>query len=168
MESLYGSLLFDDVLVDRAPEASFVVNGKTYNKGYYLADGIYPTWATLVKTYSISRDEKTMKFKKVQESARKDIERAFGVLQVDFSNAFNLVDRSALLHEQGDLLGPLLFALVLHLLVHKIRDNCKLLLHAWYLDDETVIGDSEEVARVLNIIRVSGPCLGLELNINNT
>ncbi|GKE55046.1 RNA-directed DNA polymerase, eukaryota, partial [Tanacetum coccineum] len=35
---LYGSLLFDDVLVDRAPEASFVVNGKTYNKGYYLAD----------------------------------------------------------------------------------------------------------------------------------
>ncbi|GKC16560.1 hypothetical protein Tco_1013342, partial [Tanacetum coccineum] len=26
------------------------------------------------------------------------------------------------------------------------RDSCKLLLHAWYLDDGTVIGDSEEVA----------------------
>nr|GEY58516.1 hypothetical protein [Tanacetum cinerariifolium] len=36
---LYGSPLFDDVLADRAPEAPFVVNGKTYNKGYYLADG---------------------------------------------------------------------------------------------------------------------------------
>ncbi|XP_052626824.1 uncharacterized protein LOC128133428 [Lactuca sativa] len=126
------------------------------------------------------------------------------MLTVDFSNAFNLVDRSALLHEvknlcpsislwvdflygqatrlyigdqhiwsatgvqQGDPLGPLLFALVLHLLVHKIRDNCKLLLHAWYLDDGTVIGDSEEVARVLNIIWLHGPSLGLELNIKKT
>ncbi|GJY77413.1 hypothetical protein Tco_0482529 [Tanacetum coccineum] len=54
-------------------------------------------------------------------------------------------------------LGPLLFALVLHSLVHKIKDSCKLLLHAWYLDDETVIGYSEEVASVLDIIKASGP-----------
>ncbi|GJX36638.1 hypothetical protein Tco_0248195 [Tanacetum coccineum] len=45
---------------------------------------------------------------------------------------------------------------------------CKLLLRAWYLDDETVIGDSEEVARGLDIIKVSGPGLGLELNIKKT
>ncbi|GJZ63339.1 GDSL esterase/lipase-like protein [Tanacetum coccineum] len=37
---LYGSSLFDDVLVDRAPEAPFLVNGETYNKSYYFADGI--------------------------------------------------------------------------------------------------------------------------------
>ncbi|GKF47367.1 putative reverse transcriptase domain-containing protein, partial [Tanacetum coccineum] len=65
-------------------------------------------------------------------------------------------------------MGPLLFALVLHPLIHKIRDSCKLLLHAWYLDDGTVIGDSEEVSRVLDIIKVCGPGLGLELNINKT
>lgn len=82
---------------------------------------------------------------------------SLAMLTVDFSNAFNLVDRSALLHEvrvwcpsislwvdflygqaarlyigdthiwsatgvqQGDPFGPLLFALVLHRLVHKIR-----------------------------------------------
>ncbi|GJX42181.1 hypothetical protein Tco_0257171 [Tanacetum coccineum] len=77
------------------------------------------------------------------------------MLTVDFLNAFNLVDRLTLLHKQGHPLGPLLFALVLHPLVHKIRDNCKLLLYAWYLDDGTVIGDSEEVARV--------PSLGVKL-----
>ncbi|GJU18614.1 putative reverse transcriptase domain-containing protein [Tanacetum coccineum] len=126
------------------------------------------------------------------------------MLTVDFSNAFNLVDRSALLHEvrvrcpfislwvdflygqairlyigdthiwsatgvqQGYPLGALLFTLVLHPLIHKIRDSSKLLLHAWYLDDGTIIGDSEEVSRVLDIIKVSGPGLGLELNIKKT
>nr|GEX78555.1 hypothetical protein [Tanacetum cinerariifolium] len=78
---LYGSLLFDEVFADKAPEAPFVVNGRAYKQGYYLADGIYPTWSTFVKTFSIARDEKTLKFKRVQESTRKDIERAFGVLQ---------------------------------------------------------------------------------------
>ncbi|GJX45784.1 ALP1-like protein isoform X1 [Tanacetum coccineum] len=78
---LYGSPLFDDLLTDKAPEALFAVNGKTYEKGYYLADGIYPQWSTFVKAFTIARDKKPMKFKRVQESARKDIERAFGVLQ---------------------------------------------------------------------------------------
>ncbi|GJS17216.1 ALP1-like protein isoform X1 [Tanacetum coccineum] len=78
---LFGSPLFDDLLVDKAPEAPFQVNGKTYEKGYYLADGIYPQWATFVKAFTIAMDLKTQKFKRVQESARKDIERAFGGLQ---------------------------------------------------------------------------------------
>ncbi|GJW73304.1 RNA-directed DNA polymerase, eukaryota, partial [Tanacetum coccineum] len=78
---LYDSSLFDDFLSDTAPEAPFVVNGRTYKKDYYLADGIYPTWSSFVKTFTIARDEKTLMFKRVQESARRDIERAFGVLQ---------------------------------------------------------------------------------------
>ncbi|GJT43046.1 RNA-directed DNA polymerase, eukaryota [Tanacetum coccineum] len=83
LNMLYGSPLFDYVLSDTAPEASFVVNERTYKKDYYKADGIYPTWSTFVKTFSIARDEKTLKFKRVQESARKDNERAFEVLQGD-------------------------------------------------------------------------------------
>jgi hypothetical protein len=70
--------------------------------------------------------------------------------------------------QHGDPLGPLLFALMLHPLIHQIGDSCKLLLHAWYLNDETLIGDSEKVAKALDIIRVSRPQLGLKLNIRKT
>nr|GEY49886.1 hypothetical protein [Tanacetum cinerariifolium] len=82
LNALHSSPLFDDVLFDTAPEAPFVVNERTYKKCYYLADGIYPTWSSFAKTFSIARDEKTLRFKRVQESARKDMERAFRVLHV--------------------------------------------------------------------------------------
>ncbi|GJU11979.1 ALP1-like protein isoform X1 [Tanacetum coccineum] len=84
---LYGSPLFDDEIADIAPECPFVVNGHTYRKCYYLAYG-YPAWSTFVKTFSVARDEKTLKFKRVQEAARKDIERAFEVLQVNLRDMF--------------------------------------------------------------------------------
>ncbi|GJV84613.1 RNA-directed DNA polymerase, eukaryota [Tanacetum coccineum] len=92
---LYGSPLFDDELADTASECPFVVNGHTYRKGYYLADDIYPAWSTFVKSFSVARDEKSLKFKRVQEAARKDIERAFGVLQVSGA-VFHFADVSAL------------------------------------------------------------------------
>nr|GEX94922.1 gypsy/Ty3 retroelement polyprotein [Tanacetum cinerariifolium] len=76
----------------RAPKAPFVVNRRTYNKCYYLADGNYTAWATFVKTYSIAMDEKTLKFKRVQESSRKDTERAFGVLQGSSNGNGDIMD----------------------------------------------------------------------------
>ncbi|XP_035844063.1 uncharacterized protein LOC118490503 [Helianthus annuus] len=45
-----------------------------YRRGYYLADGIYPSWSTIVKTIPFPEDEKRKKFAKRQEAARKDIE----------------------------------------------------------------------------------------------
>ena len=55
--------------------------GSQYKRGYYLADGIYPKYSTLVKAYPYPTDPSEKKFKKLQESARKDIERAFGRLK---------------------------------------------------------------------------------------
>lgn len=114
------------------------------------------------------------------------------MLLVDFTNSFNLVDRTILLAEvrirrpsiikwvelcysrparlyynefilssskgvqQGDPLWTLLFALILHPLVNKIATQCKLQLYAWYLDDNTIIGDTSEVAKALNIIQAEG------------
>ncbi|GJS94012.1 ALP1-like protein [Tanacetum coccineum] len=77
---LHHSPLFDDLLADNEPVAPYVVNGQPFDKGYYLADGIYPQWSTFVKSFTVARDEKNVVFKRRQESARKDVERAFGVL----------------------------------------------------------------------------------------
>ncbi|GKC14710.1 hypothetical protein Tco_1011492 [Tanacetum coccineum] len=80
---LYQSPLFNDLKTGRAPEIRFVANGVTYLSGYYLVDGIYPELAPLVKTIPEPADDdhKRILYKQKQESARKDVERAFGVLK---------------------------------------------------------------------------------------
>ncbi|GKD19737.1 putative reverse transcriptase domain-containing protein, partial [Tanacetum coccineum] len=70
--------------------------------------------------------------------------------------------------QQGDPLGPLLFALVLHPLICKIKDSFSLSLHAWYLNDGTIIGDTLVVGKVLELIMKDGPRRGLHLNVNKT
>ncbi|GJV93972.1 putative reverse transcriptase domain-containing protein, partial [Tanacetum coccineum] len=70
--------------------------------------------------------------------------------------------------QQGDPLGPLLFSLVLHPLICKIRDSFSLSLHAWYLDDGTIVGDTVVVGKVLELIIEDGPGCGLHLNIDKT
>ena len=78
---LQQSSLFNDVYDDKAPDCSFDVHNSHYKHGYYLVDGIYPDWATFVKSFTCPQDDKRKKFKTAQESARKDVERAFGVLR---------------------------------------------------------------------------------------
>ncbi|GJU82953.1 ALP1-like protein [Tanacetum coccineum] len=77
---LDNSPLFDDLLNDTAHVVPYVVNGVGYEIGYYLADGIYPQWATFVKSFTVANDVKHAYFKKRQEGARKDVERAFWCL----------------------------------------------------------------------------------------
>ncbi|XP_058742373.1 uncharacterized protein LOC131614851 [Vicia villosa] len=82
---LNQSNVFNDILEGRAATVQYTINGNPCNMGYYLADGIYPEWDTFVKTISMPQGEKRKLFAQHQESARKDVERAFGVLQSRFA-----------------------------------------------------------------------------------
>ncbi|XP_020412782.1 uncharacterized protein LOC109947264 [Prunus persica] len=82
---LARSPLFNDVVNGVYPHIQYVVNGNEYNLGYYLANGIYPRWATLVKMISQPDTPKKRLFAPKQEAYRKDVERAFGILQAQWA-----------------------------------------------------------------------------------
>eukprot|EP01037_Dinobryon_pediforme_P020863 gene20863-21582_t len=65
--------------------------------------------------------------------------------------------------QQGDpLLGPVLFALVLHPLPAPIlRDSLSLRVGA-ILDDVTFLGSPDSTLRALEFIRIEGPAFGLQ------
>ncbi|XP_076939377.1 uncharacterized protein LOC143608061 [Bidens hawaiensis] len=74
-----ASPIFDRLTNGVSPDISFSANDVNYEYRYYLVDGIYPEWAMLVLSFTCPTDEKHHYFKKKNESARKDIERAFGL-----------------------------------------------------------------------------------------
>ena len=68
-----------------------MVNGHTYKLAYYLTDGIYPKWSTFIQSITLPQTPQHELFAKVQEATRKDVERAFGVLQSRFAIVRNPV-----------------------------------------------------------------------------
>ncbi|XP_076951124.1 uncharacterized protein LOC143624313 [Bidens hawaiensis] len=80
------SPIFDDLIDGVEPPQAFFVNGEHFKYGYYLVDGIYSEWGTLVQAYASPLSDKRKYFTKRQESARKDIERTFGVLKKKMGN----------------------------------------------------------------------------------
>ena len=90
------SPVFDDIINGIAPQVNFHVNGNPYNLAYYLTDGIYPKWATFIQSIRLPQGQKNSLFAQTQEAVRKDVERAFGVLQARFAvvrNPSNIWDK---------------------------------------------------------------------------
>nr|XP_023884048.1 uncharacterized protein LOC111996320 [Quercus suber] len=79
------SFIFTKLAQGLAPSVNYSINGHDYTMGYYLADGIYLSWSTFVKTIRAPQGKKNSLFATTQESTRKDVERAFGVLQARFA-----------------------------------------------------------------------------------
>ncbi|KAJ9540516.1 hypothetical protein OSB04_027022 [Centaurea solstitialis] len=107
---LNHSPLFEDVYDGKAPDRTFQVNGANYKNGYYLGDEIYPEWATFVKAFSYQEYAKRIKFKGDQEAARKDIERAFGILQ----KRWNIVKQPARVMEVRTMSNIMYACVILH------------------------------------------------------
>ena len=84
---------------------------------YYLTDDIYPSWATFVSAIANPLTHMESKFSQLQEFCRKDVERAFGVLQARFA----IIRNPALAHKRSTL--------------GKIMDCC-ITLHNMIVEDE--------------------------------
>nr|XP_034580678.1 uncharacterized protein LOC117843998 [Setaria viridis] len=77
---------------------------------YYLADGIYPSWATIVKSIPDPQGNKKKYFATAQEACRKDVERAFGVLQ----SCFAIVRGPARFWDEGTLGQTMRACVIMH------------------------------------------------------
>lgn len=97
---LHRSPVFNDVLEGRSSKVSYLVNGRQNDRTYYLTEGIYPSWAAFFKFAPQLPKHKL--FAEHQESARKDVERAFGILQARFA----FIQRPCLVWDK-DLMGKL-------------------------------------------------------------
>ena len=80
---LHRSNVFDDLANGRAPSVEFHVNDNIYSLGYYLADGIYPDWATLVKSIPLPVSNKQKVFLEQQETTS-HVERMWRELLVSY------------------------------------------------------------------------------------
>ncbi|KAI3503237.1 hypothetical protein L1887_31676 [Cichorium endivia] len=119
---LNQSPIFNDIWTGRAPNMSFTVNGHQYKYGYYLCDGIYPDYAPFVKAYAVPRSEKAKLFTRRQESARKDIERAFGVLK----QKWHVIKHASRIHDAGRMKTIMYACIVMHNMIveYKGRAIC--------------------------------------------
>ena len=63
------------------PKFQFSLENHSFSFPYLFVDGIYPGWANLIKAPKSSL-ENAENFIRRQESIRKDVERAFGVLKI--------------------------------------------------------------------------------------
>ncbi|OWY95240.1 Nuclease HARBI1 [Phytophthora megakarya] len=104
------SPVFDNLMNGKAPSVKFEVNGNVYDMAYCLADGIYPDWPVFMKSLLQPRGNKQKKFAEMQEKLRKDVERAFGVLQA----RWRILAVPCKLHSRLDMAKVMRACIVLH------------------------------------------------------
>ncbi|XP_059639643.1 uncharacterized protein LOC132282019 [Cornus florida] len=80
-----GFPVFNGIVNDQLPSVNYVVNEYHYRMWYYLSEGIYFKWTTMMQTISHPTTIKEKLFAQRQEACRKDMEWAFGVLQIKWA-----------------------------------------------------------------------------------
>lgn len=98
------------------------IHDESFDQMYVLTDGIYPRYSRFVKAQPQPSTKAEKKFTKWQESARKDIERAFGVLQ----GKCQAVCRPITMMDTGRIQNMI---------------SCSLIVHNWCVSDRVMEGD---------------------------
>jgi len=133
---LHRSPLFDNLAEGKAPEVNYTINGYDYKMEYLLADGIYPLWATLVKSISSPMGNKQKYFTTTQEAARKDVESFFWVFQFRF----------AIIRQPGRIWDRETLALIVRACV---------IMHNMIVEDERVVDPDERFPNVCENVQPS-------------
>ncbi|KAI2503188.1 Ribosomal protein-like protein [Fragilaria crotonensis] len=98
----------------------YAIGDKVFQRLWLAVDGIYPELSRFVKTIEEPVNRKSIVFAKWQEATRKDIERAFGVLQ----RKFQVLVRKIELWYVGDIGALVNTAIILHnMMVAQRIDN---------------------------------------------
>ena len=108
-------------LEEEAGVVPFEVSGELFNNIFFLVDGIYPKYSRFVRGIKEPITQTEKYYTAWQEAARKDIERAFGVLK----NTWQFVDRP-------------IHVLNLQAIADKIQ--CCLILHNMLVTDRVMEG----------------------------
>lgn len=88
----------------------YSIMDQQFNHCFMLVDGIYPPYSRFVRSIPEPIGRREKKFSEWQESARKDIERAFGVFQAKFQ----IIHRPILLHNLDQIAAKVACTMILH------------------------------------------------------
>lgn len=99
------------------PVEPFTIGGVPFTKLWFLVDGIYPKLERFAKTISVPIGEEEKRYVQWQEGARKDVERAFGILQ----RKWRIVKQPCELRNIEDIRNMLLGLIVFHNMMVKDR-----------------------------------------------
>ena len=120
------STLSGTYLRSAAATTKYTIDDTEFEGAYFLADGIYPPYAYLMKTISNPTNPKDKLFAKRQEAVRKDVERAFGRLLIKW-HILNCASRTWFIEN-----------------VKKIWQTCFILHNMTLRDNEEAGYDSDE------------------------
>ncbi|XP_076894032.1 uncharacterized protein LOC143546207 [Bidens hawaiensis] len=143
-----ASPIFDRLTDGVSPGISFSTNDVNYEYGYYLVDGIYLEWATLVLSFTCPTDEKRQYFKKKHESARKDIERSFGVLKKRWS----IIRQPAHFLQMDKLRNIMHTCIILHNMI--LEDSGRAVCQGEYNDEPEPICTLNEDEKLANLLKI--------------
>ena len=141
----------------------FQIDGEVFKQLYLLVDGIYPPFSRFVKGYKEPIGDYEKALTSWQEAARKDIERAFGVLQAKFQ----CLARPIVLRKLQLIENMVTCALILHNMCvsDRVMGACRQLYNPAeniaLADNAVVVEDPEELQEINRHRGNSGSSIGI-------